>query len=99
MSGATKALSTLARLIRMCAACARNLARPVTPWKRCADSAIACAKIDADVLDPEQLRGYLNLIFVARCLERIGDHATNIAEDAVYAAAAEGIRHQPFAQL
>src|SRR5204863_9382332 len=30
--------------------------------------------------DPEQLRGYLNLIFVGRCLERVGDHATNIAE-------------------
>jgi phosphate transport system protein len=44
--------------------------------------------------DPEQLRGYLNLIFVARALERVGDHATNIAEDAVYAAAAEDIRHQ-----
>jgi phosphate transport system protein len=46
--------------------------------------------------DPEQLRGYLNLIFIGRCLERVGDHATNMAEDAVYAAAAEDIRHQPF---
>jgi len=45
--------------------------------------------------DPDQLRGYLNLIFVSRCLERVGDHAANIAEDAVYAAAAEDIRHQP----
>ena len=45
---------------------------------------------------PEQLRGYLNLIFISRSLERVGDHATNIAEDAVYAAAAEDIRHQPF---
>ena len=44
--------------------------------------------------DPEQLRGYLNLIFISRCLERVGDHATNMAEDAVYAAAAEDIRHQ-----
>src|SRR5437899_11776343 len=44
--------------------------------------------------DPAQLRGYLNLIFIGRCLERVGDHATNIAEDAVYAAAAEDIRHQ-----
>jgi len=44
--------------------------------------------------DPEQLRGYLNLIFISRCLERVGDHATNIGEDAVYAAAAEDIRHQ-----
>jgi phosphate transport system protein len=46
------------------------------------------------VHDPDQLRGYLNLIFISRCLERVGDHATNIAEDAVYAAAAEDIRHQ-----
>jgi phosphate transport system protein len=44
--------------------------------------------------DRDQLRGYLNLILVSRCLERVGDHATNIAEDAVYAAAAEDIRHQ-----
>ncbi|MEO7166312.1 MAG: phosphate uptake regulator PhoU, partial [Chthoniobacterales bacterium] len=44
--------------------------------------------------DPGQLRGYLNLMFIARHLERVGDHATNIAEDAVYAAAAEDIRHQ-----
>jgi phosphate transport system protein len=47
--------------------------------------------------DPGQLRGYLNLIFVSRCLERVGDHATNMAEDAVYAVAAEDIRHQHFA--
>jgi phosphate transport system protein len=46
--------------------------------------------------NPDQLRGYLNLMFIARHLERVGDHATNIAEDAVYAAAAEDIRHQPF---
>jgi phosphate transport system protein len=47
--------------------------------------------------DPDQLRGYLNLIFIARALERVGDHATNIAEEAVYAAAAEDIRHQKVA--
>ena len=47
--------------------------------------------------DPKQLRGYLNLIFISRALERVGDHATNIAEDAVYAAAAEDIRHQTVA--
>lgn len=50
--------------------------------------------IDRMAQDPEQLRGYLNLMFIARHLERVGDHATNIAEDAVYAAAAEDIRHQ-----
>jgi phosphate transport system protein len=48
--------------------------------------------------DPAQLRGYLNLMFIARCLERVGDHATNIAEDSVYAVAAEDIRHQHTAE-
>ena len=46
------------------------------------------------IQDRDQLRGYLNLILISRCLERVGDHATNIAEDAVYAASAEDIRHQ-----
>ena len=44
--------------------------------------------------DRDQLPGYLNLILISRCLERAGDHATNIAEAAVYAAAAEDIRHE-----
>ena len=45
--------------------------------------------IDRMARDPEQLRGYINLMFIARHLERVGDHATNIAEDAVYAVAAD----------
>jgi len=53
--------------------------------------------IDRMARDPEQLRGYINLMFIARHLERVGDHATNIAEDAVYAVAAEDIRHQQVA--
>ena len=40
-----------------------------------------------------ELRGYLNLIFVSRVLERIGDHATNICEEVVFVWAAEDIRH------
>ena len=47
--------------------------------------------------DPKQLRGYLNLIFISRCLERVGDHATNIAEDVVYLVEGEIIRHRPAA--
>jgi len=43
--------------------------------------------------DPEQLRGYLNLIFVSRCLERVGDHATNIAEDVIYIVQGQDVRH------
>ena len=37
---------------------------------------------------PEQIQTYLDIIFIARNIERIGDHATNIAEDAVYVKAA-----------
>jgi len=43
--------------------------------------------------DTARIREYLDLIFVARIIERIGDHATNIAEDAVFATSAEDIRH------
>jgi phosphate transport system protein len=36
---------------------------------------------------------YLDLIFVCRSLERVGDQASNIGEDTVYAVCAEEIRH------
>ena len=42
---------------------------------------------------PENIQSYLDLIFIARNIERIGDHATNIAEDAVYVKAAQDVRH------
>jgi len=48
---------------------------------------------DAIGFNLEQIRGYMNLIFIARNLERVGDHATNIAEDVVFAESAEDIRH------
>ena len=74
-----------------------DLARAVVPRDQKLDDLNRMAShklVDRMAQDPDQLRGYLNLIFVGRCLERVGDHATNIAEDAVYAAAAEDIRHQ-----
>ena len=42
---------------------------------------------------PDRIAEYLDLIFIARHLERAGDHVKNIAEDVVYAIAAEDIRH------
>jgi phosphate transport system protein len=41
----------------------------------------------------ELVPSYLDLIFVARALERIGDHATNIAEDSFWRDQAADIRH------
>lgn len=41
----------------------------------------------------ELIPSYMDLIFIARFLERIGDQAKNIGEDTVYAVCAEEIRH------
>jgi phosphate transport system protein len=43
--------------------------------------------------NPDHIRGFLELIFIARCLERIGDQAKNIAEDIIYAVSVKDIRH------
>lgn len=43
--------------------------------------------------NPENIRGFMELIFIARCLERIGDQAKNIAEDTIYAVSVKDIRH------
>ncbi len=47
-------------------------------------------KIDKDV---ENYKTYLNLIFIDRWLERIGDHAVNIAEDVIFMESSQDIRH------
>lgn len=43
--------------------------------------------------EPENVPGYLHVFSVARIIERIGDHATNIAEDVVYLANGRITRH------
>ncbi len=45
------------------------------------------------ISDPRTIQVGLQLILVARHLERIADHATNIAEDVVYLVEAKDIRH------
>jgi phosphate uptake regulator len=44
-------------------------------------------------VDLELVPNYVDLILVARALERIGDHATNIAEDSFWRDQAADIRH------
>ncbi len=43
---------------------------------------------------PRQAESYLRLMRAVRSLERVGDHATNIAEDAIYMLEGEIVRHR-----
>jgi phosphate transport system protein len=42
---------------------------------------------------PKSIEQALNLILISRNLERIGDHATNIAEDVIFVVTGRDIRH------
>ena len=44
--------------------------------------------------DPTTITRAVHLIIIGRCLERIGDHATNVAESVVYMVQARNIKHQ-----
>jgi phosphate transport system protein len=46
------------------------------------------------ISDTKSITRSLSLILLSRNLERIGDHATNIAEEVVYLVRGEDIRHQ-----
>jgi phosphate transport system protein len=43
--------------------------------------------------DPHTIEPAIDLILIARHLERIGDHATNIAEDIIFIVEARDVRH------
>ena len=45
--------------------------------------------------DPSTVEPALDLILISRHLERIGDHATNIAEDVIFMVSARDVRHHP----
>jgi phosphate transport system protein len=45
------------------------------------------------VENPDAIKRCLNLITISRSLERIADHATNVAEEVVYLYEAQDIRH------
>jgi phosphate transport system protein len=45
------------------------------------------------VSDPRSIERAINLILIARNLERVGDHATNIAEDVIFACTGADVRH------
>jgi phosphate transport system protein len=49
--------------------------------------------------DPRTISRSIDVIFVAKALERIGDHAKNISEYVIYTTLGKDVRHVPLAEI
>ncbi|MGZ5685533.1 MAG: phosphate signaling complex protein PhoU [Usitatibacter sp.] len=49
--------------------------------------------------DPRTISTSLNVVWIAKAFERIGDHAKNIAENVIYIVKGRDVRHIPLAEL
>jgi phosphate transport system protein len=49
--------------------------------------------------DPRTLSASLNIVWIAKALERVGDHAKNVAEHVIYVVKGTDVRHIPLAAL
>jgi phosphate transport system protein len=45
--------------------------------------------------DPRTITSCIDLVFVAKAVERIGDHAKNLAEAVIYVVKGTDVRHSP----
>ena len=54
-----------------------------------------CAVYELIRKNPEDVEVLLHLLSASRHLERIADHATNIAEDVIYMVDGKIVRHKP----
>ena len=51
--------------------------------------------VEALKREPEHAESLITLLAITHRLERVGDHASNIAEDVIYMVEADIVRHQP----
>jgi phosphate transport system protein len=49
--------------------------------------------------DPRTISPSLDLLFLAKSIERVGDHAKNIAEQIIFIVKGEDVRHTSVAQV
>ena len=45
--------------------------------------------------DPRTISASIDLVFVAKAIERVGDHAKNLAEQIIYIVKGTDVRHNP----
>jgi phosphate transport system protein len=49
--------------------------------------------------DPRTISSCIDLVFVAKAIERVGDHAKNLAEVIIYVVKGTDVRHNPVATI
>jgi len=49
--------------------------------------------------DPRTISSSIDLVFVAKAIERVGDHAKNLAEQVIYIVKGADVRHTPVADV
>jgi phosphate transport system protein len=49
--------------------------------------------------DPRTISASIDLVFVAKAIERVGDHAKNLAEQIIYVVKGTDVRHNPVATV
>jgi phosphate transport system protein len=49
--------------------------------------------------DPRTISSAIDLVFVAKAIERVGDHAKNLAEAVIYIVKGADVRHHSMADV
>jgi phosphate transport system protein len=49
--------------------------------------------------DPRTISSSIDLVFVAKAVERVGDHAKNLAEAVIYIVKGADVRHIPMVDI
>ena len=57
------------------------------------------ALVESMTRRPQDISAHIGLLWVLRALERIGDHACNVAENVIYLVGGQDVRHQGLEQM
>lgn len=82
----------------------RDTAKAMAVWQRDEELDEMYTSLFRELLtymmeDPRSISRVMNILWALRALERIGDHARNIAEHVIYLVHGTDVRHMPFKEL